>query len=490
MPPPPAAQSVLPETTAQQPGLRAGVLGLRGVFMQALTHTAPATAMLFTLPFITAKAGVSAPLAYLLAFGIILILGLTLTQLAKHLPSAGGYYTYISRTVGPRAGFLTAWLYFLYDPTVGGFSLAFVGAITEEALNAYGITFPWWLFLLVSGALVSLASYRGVELSVQVLVVLGFVEVVVVLALSGWGLLHPGPGGLNLRGFNPFVIADAGGLALGVVFAIFALAGWEGVAPLAEESRDPRRTLPRAILGSIAVMGLFLVGCAWALGIGWGTADLTAFTQTQENPTFVLARRFWGSGWVVLLVALINSMLAVAIACNNAATRVWYAMARSGALPVGLARLHPRFQTPVNAVVLQTAVMFGVGLGLGYLIGPRLEFEFMGVVITFTLIFIYSMGNLGVFRYYRQQRRTEFNGLLHLVFPLLGTLALCCVGYYSLTPWPAAPIGYAPWLVAGWLGLGLVVLVVMKLTGRDTWMAKTEQLVDEPTQNPQANEPA
>ena len=462
------------------PGLRTGALGLGGVFMQALTHTAPATAMLFTLPFITAKAGVSAPLAYLLAFGIILLLGLTLTQLARHLPSAGGYYTYISRTVSPRAGFLTAWLYFLYDPTVGGFSLAFIGAITEETLRRHGIWLPWWLFLLLTGALVSLASYRGVEVSTKVLVGLGLVEIVVVLALSGWGLLHPGPGGLNGQGFNPRAVGRAAGLSVGVGCAIFALAGWEGVAPLAEESRDPRRTLPRAIIGAIVAMGLFLVGCSWALGVGWGTADLATFAQARENPTFALARRFWGPGWVLVLIALINSMLAVAIACNNAATRVWFAMARSGALPGGLAQLHPRFQTPVNAVRLQTAVMLGVGLGLGLLIGPALEFDFMGVVITFTLILIYSMGNLGVVRYYWRERRAEFSWLLHALFPLLGTLALLSVGYYSLTPWPAAPIGYAPWVVLGWLGLGGLVLALMQRTGRTAWLHQPEALVAPP----------
>ena len=100
-----------PVQTQQQ--LRSGALGAGDIFMQAITHTAPATAILFTIPFIASKAGIAAPLSYLLAFLLILVLGVTLTQLAKHLPSAGGYYTYISRTISPRAGFLTSWLYFV-----------------------------------------------------------------------------------------------------------------------------------------------------------------------------------------------------------------------------------------------------------------------------------------------------------------------------------------------------------------------------------------
>src|SRR5215471_7260489 len=78
-------------------GLRRGALGLPAVLMQGIGHTAPATAILLTLPITVTYAGVAAPLAYLLAFVVVLMLGVGLTQLARHLPSAGGYYTYVSR---------------------------------------------------------------------------------------------------------------------------------------------------------------------------------------------------------------------------------------------------------------------------------------------------------------------------------------------------------------------------------------------------------
>jgi amino acid transporter len=451
--------------------LRSGALGLGDIFMQAITHTAPATAILFTIPFITSKAGVASPISYLFAFLLIMVLGVTLTQLAKHLPSAGGYYTYISHTISPRAGFLTSWLYFLYDPTIAGYSLAFVGAVTEETLKTnYGIYFPWWLFLLISGSLVAIASYRGIEISAKLLVALGVTEIVVVLALSFWSLANPGNGGINIKSFNPSNATSFGGLAMGVVFSIFALAGWEGVAPLAEESKDPKRTLPKAIMYSIIAMGIFLVFCSWSLLIGWGTNDINGFVSSQENPTFILARKFWGNGWVIILFALINSMLAVAIACNNSATRVWYAMARSGSMPSALAKIHPTFQTPVNAVKLQTIAMFAVGLGLGYLIGPKMEFDFMGVVITFTLAIIYTMGNIGVVRFYRNEKRHEFNVVLHVIFPVAGIIALFFVVYHSLIPWPEKPIGYAFWVVIIWLLIGVVILLVMKWTGKEAWV--------------------
>ncbi len=460
--------------------LRAGALRLSGVLMQGITHTAPATAILFTIQFITSKAGAAAPLAYLLAFLIVLTLGISLAQLAKHLPSAGGYYTYVSRTVHPRAGFLTSWLYFLYDPTTAGFSLAFVGAILEATLKVeYQLIFPWWLFLLISGSFVAFVTYRGIELSGRMLMVFGIAEIVIVLLLSFWGLFHPGRGGVNFSSFDPGNAPSPGGLYLAVVFSIFALTGWEGVVPLAEESENPRRNLPRAIMGSIIAMGSFLVICSWFLLLGWGTTSISGFAESQQNPTFTLARQFWGAGWVLLPIALLNSMIAVAIACNNAATRVWFAMARSGSLPRSLAKVHPKYQTPVNAVALQTIVMFAVGLGLGFLVGPENEFHLMGTVITFALIFIYSAGNLGVFLYYSRERKAEFNWILHAACPLLGTAALFFVGYNSLFPWPAPPVGYAPWIVGVWLGLGILILVIMKLTGNEQWISSAGQIARE-----------
>src|SRR5437867_10990023 len=109
-------RTTMQEAASSEGRLRSGALGLSGVLMQGITHIAPATATLFTIQLTTSYAGVTAPLAYLIAFLIVMMLGVSVTQLAKHFPSAGGYYTYVSRTVSPRAGFLTSWLFFLYEP--------------------------------------------------------------------------------------------------------------------------------------------------------------------------------------------------------------------------------------------------------------------------------------------------------------------------------------------------------------------------------------
>jgi amino acid transporter len=466
--------------------LRAGALRTPSLVMQGVTHIAPAVGMVLTIQFITSLAGVASPLAYLFAFLIILTLGIALTQLARHLPSAGGYYTYVSRTVHPRAGFLTSWLYFLYDPTCPAINLAFMGFFFETTMKAeYGFTFPWWLFVLLGAVFLFIVLYLGIEISARTLIVLGVFEVAIVVILGIWGLFSSGPGGISLSSYNPGNALTVSGLYLGVVFSIFAFTGFESVAPLAEESENPRRTLPRGIIGSILIMGAFYLFTSWALLTGWGTNDLQAFIDAEENPVFQLAQRFWDVAWLLVLAAVINSILAVSIACSNAATRVFFAMGRSGSLPSQLAQVHPKYKTPVNAIFVQIALTLLIGLGLGFWLGPDQEFFMMGVAITLGLVLVYSAGNLGVLLFYWRERRDEFNWLLHFVFPVVSTGALFWVGYKSIVPLPASPINAAPFIVLGSLATGILILVVMRLRGREEWLLRSTETARERPETPE-----
>lgn len=456
--------------------LRSGALKLPSIMMQGITHIAPAIGLIFSIQFITSLAGVTAPLAFAIAFGIILTQGFSLNQLAKHLPCAGGYYTYVSRTVHPRAGFLTAWLYFLYDPVGPAINLSFMGFLLQQTFQAeFNLYFPWWFFLIITTLLISLLIYRGIELSAEIMLVLGFVEILIVTALAVTGLFQPGDGGINVSSYNPANATTANGLYLGVIFSLFSFTGFESVAPLAEESENPRKNLPKAILGSILIAGVFYLFCSWGLLTGWGTNDLRTFIDSKENPSFVLARKLWGGAWILVLLAVFNSIMAVSIACMNAATRVFYAMGRSESLPLALAKIHPVYQTPVNAIWLQTIITLLVGLGLGFWIGPDQEFFLMATVTTLGMIVVYSAGNFGVFRFYRTEKRTEFNLMLHALFPLVSTIALLWVGYKSVVPLPPFPIKYAPLIVSGWLMIGIVLLWILSLKGQENWLFKAGQ---------------
>src|SRR5438270_4334017 len=212
--------------------LQVRALGLPGALMQNITAIAPAITAFFFTATIVGFTGAISPFAYFLGFLVVLALGMCLVQLARLFPSAGGYFTYVSRTLHPRAGFLTGWAYTFYSPIVTGPIVAFFGLILEGELKSnYSITFPWWVFTTLALAAITALAYFGIRLSVRTIVLFGALEFLIVLALGLSGLISPGPGGFTFSsfdpGFNPGGIATASGFTLAVVFTVHGLTALE-----------------------------------------------------------------------------------------------------------------------------------------------------------------------------------------------------------------------------------------------------------------------
>jgi len=466
--------------------LRPGTVGLAGAIMQNVTHIAPAMAAFSFTQTLVGSAGAQAPLAYVVGLVIVLALGVCLVQLARKFPSAGGYFTYVSRTLGPRLGFLTGWMFVLYSPVVTGPSLAFLGHILEAELQGnYGWSgFHWWMMVAGGIPLVAYAGYAGISLSIRFIVIVGAVEILIVTALGITGLLDPGPGGFSLRpfvpGFNPGGIATFSGFVLAVVLTVQGLTGWEGAVPLAEETINPRRNVPRSIMASIAIIGVMLVIAAWGQIVGWGTDNLKTLVSSTEMPALVVAHRVWGELWWIALLAIITSSLGVCLACQNAATRMWFGMGRSGVLPAAFGRVHPRRKTPTAAVTAQTILSILLGFTFPYLMGPREFFIFLiGFVLVLAIIFVYVAANIGIIHYYWTEARAEFNWVLHFLFPAGTSLILVYSVYVSFIPPPASPNDWSPWVAAIWLALGLAILLGMKIAGKEDWLSRAGEIIAE-----------
>ncbi len=161
----------------------------------------------------------------------------------------------------------------------------------------------------------------------------------------------------------------------------------------------------------------------------------------------------------------------------NAATRIFYGMARSGVLPKAFTKVHPVYKTPVNAVWLQTGLNVLLGILLPLLIGVGKVYSVTGFMFTFAVIPVYLMANLGVFILYRRDFRSEFNVLWHVAFPAVSSVALIVLGYESLNPWPASPNNAAPIIVVIWLGIGILLLAGMIGTGRQSWLNSAGQAI-------------
>jgi amino acid transporter len=158
-------------------------------------------------------------------------------------------------------------------------------------------------------------------------------------------------------------------------------------------------------------------------------------------------------------------------------------MARSGALPRAVARVNPRRKTPTVAIALQFLLSMALALIGGGLLGPaRFFILLVGFCLVIAVIFVYSMGNIGVVAYYWRHRRSEFNWLLQFVFPVGTTAVLIYSLVKSFSPFPAFPNNWSPVIVGGWMLIGVAVLVVLKLRGGETWLQKAGEIIDGRTQ--------
>ena len=424
-------------------GLKRDAIGFPGVLMQSITHISPAIAALFFTQFVVSLTGEAAPLAYLIGVIVVLMLGVTLAQLAKILPSSGGYYTYVSRGIHPRVGFLTSWMYVLYSPLAGGAIYAFFGYILNTVLQTfYSIDLPWlwWVCVLIGAPMVAFAQHRGISISTKIMVGLGTAEMIIVFALGIWGFARPGAGGFTFSVFDFSKKTSTEGFALAIVFSIQGLTGWEAAGPLAEETHSPRKNVPRAIIVSIILLGVFLVLMYWGQIVGYGVKNLHGLTSSSVLPGISLARKYWGGGYVLILIAFFNSVLAVCLACANVGTRMWYRMGQSGTLPPSFGKVHPKFKTPTTAILVQLGLSLATGIGIGLWINPSNSYFLIdGLVLVLACVFIYIMGNLACFMLYWRTRREEFNVFMHLLFPIISSGALIYALIKSFQPYPAYP---------------------------------------------------
>src|SRR6201985_669759 len=169
---PQSPPDIRPLAPVAQADLRRGSVGLAGVLMQSVAQISPTLGIFYTIAFNTGQAGVTAPLTYLAAFIVCLSLAVPLSGLARHLPSAVGFYTYISHGIGPRSGFITGWLYAVMVTIVPAALAAFTGGVLHDELSAkVGLALPWWSYALAILATCFACAYRGIVISVRFLLV-------------------------------------------------------------------------------------------------------------------------------------------------------------------------------------------------------------------------------------------------------------------------------------------------------------------------------
>jgi amino acid transporter len=445
--------------SAAPPQLRSNSLGLSELVFQAVTHIAPASNVIFAFPIIALKAGPVMPISLLLATIVCLFIGNTVSQFSSYIPSSGGYYSFATRGLGSRAGFMATWSYLAYEIPGNAGLTGFLGYFVSDMLHTeFNLNIPWYLISLATIALVWALTYHGIQLSARVTAILGLIEILIILAMSLTFLIHPGKGSSYTAPLNPLNAPNHfGGVLAGMVFSVLALSGFEAPAPMAQEAKRPASFIAKAITLSLLTIGGFYIFTSYAAAIGWGTGDMAAFASSA-NPYYTLGHAFWGIGWWAVVLALINSAVGVGLAATNATSRVMYTMGRAGTLPAKFARIHPAHQTPTFAIgFFQVACTIAILL-VGFLLKPDTIFGFLETVATLAVIVLYVMSNFALTRYMRRQQPQHFSFWQHGVVPWIATLCLLPVLFVTIYPQPAWPYNLTPYVFAVALVLGFLYM--------------------------------
>lgn len=461
------------------------VVGLPGVLFQSVTFMAPGASVATSIAVGAAYAGGALPLAVLLSLIAAVLVAISMGQLARHLPSAGSIYTYPSQGLHPTIGFLVGWGYAMITGLVGPIVNLLIGYFVATILNEeFGWNFEatWIAFMLIAMVLIALIGYRGVKLSTWFGVILGAFEVLVFVALSIWLIAYAAPGGNTLQVFTLKFATIKGyhgvsGIVAGAVFVMLAFVGFEAAAPLAEEAREPRRNVPRAIVLSCVVVGIFYLFTTYAAAAYVGSAHFATYGGLGGgSPWIVFARKMWGLGWIVVFVAVVSSFFANGNSALIASTRTWYAMGRIRVLSSTFEKTHRRYASPVVGILIQSlaTLVIALPLALGY--GPVIAFELLATILSAVMICIYIVINISSFGYYFRRQHAEFNWFIHFVIPVVSSLILVPVLFSALgvgssifkfvSPLPY-PINRAGIVVIIWFIIGVVYLGYLWRAHRD-----------------------
>ncbi|MGN6088674.1 MAG: APC family permease [Actinomycetales bacterium] len=427
--------------------LKTGAVGVGGAVIMSAALMGPAVSVYFNPQLVAGFSGAAMPLVMLLSLIASLIVANGVRAMAAEAPSAGAFYTYVSRGLGPRSGFVTGVLMFVAYALLVPAELALIGVFTQDVLKDYGVSIHWSIISIFFTALMLYLSWEGISSSLKTALALFTAEVAVILVLAVIVLAKGGAHGLTPAPFNPGESPKGlSGLALGMVFGVLSFVGFEAAATLGEEVREPRRNVPRGILFSLLLVGGIYVFTTYAEMVGFGVDSVDKLTG-DTAPWTTLAATY--APWLKLLISLagISSIFAVTMNSHNGIARILFAMGREGMLPEALSRVHPKHRTPSVAILANTAFALLVTLVVGFAAGPFDTYAYLGSLLTLGIIPVYILTNAACIRWFSTVAANRRNVLSHIVLPVLGILVMFIPVYGLLWPVPDPPYNYFPYII-------------------------------------------
>jgi amino acid transporter len=451
-----------------KPGrLRGGAIGGLGAAVLAMAFMGPATSVAFNTPPAAAKIGFALPFGILLAMLVCLIMASTIGSFSSKLPSAGFAYTFNTHAFGKGTGFVSGWILVLAYGAVGPMLFSAMGGFGNQFLvSQFNLNIPWWVISAVIMAIIWFIGSRGISSSAKTALIFLVLEVGVLLSLFATIIGQGGASGNTAAPFNPaHSLTGVSGIGFGMLWGILMFVGFESAGTLGEETRNPRRTVPRALLFAVILIGIVYVLSGYAAAIGFGENHVHALS-TDASPWTTLATKFWGPDgvWLITLTVL-NSQFANVLSGSSAAVRIIFSFGREGIFSRRLGTTNRR-ESPAMAWAAYVLFSAVVTFALGAWINPFGAYNFLGSTLGLGIIVLYIMMNIGLILYFRRSYAEEFSPVRHGVLPILGSLLMLLPIYGQLWPIPPWPYDLVPYLILAWTlgGVGYFLYIRSRRT--------------------------
>lgn len=414
-------------------------LGLPSLVLFGLVYMVPLT-VFTTYGIVTQTTGGRLSVAYLVTLAAMVFTARSYARMAVAYPVAGSAYTYTQRSFGAPVGFLAGWsllLDYLFLPMI---NYLVIGIYLNAAVPAI----PGWVFVVLSIAAVTLLNIVGIVsvaranlviIAIQAIFIVTFLVLACskVFSLGAVDLLAPIHGDGGATGFSP-VLAGAAILCLSFL-------GFDAVSTLSEEAKDPKRSVPQAIMIATVVAGVIFVVLSY---LGQLVFPSNEFTDVESGSLDLMLTAGGQFLQTFFTAAYVAGALGSAIASQASVARILYAMGRDGVLPRSFfGHVSPRFATPVYAILAVSAVS---------LLATVISLTTLASVISFGALVAFSVVNLSVIKHYFVDRRERDGvGLIsNLVLPLIGFLLT--VWLWTSLSGLTLVIGLS-WLAAGFVWL-------------------------------------
>jgi amino acid transporter len=433
-------------------------LGTVAVTFSVLAAAAPLTVVASGATAGWAVTGVvGIPIAYVAVAAALGMFGVGYTGMSRRIANTGAFYSYIAQGLGRVPGVAAAMValvaYNLMQIGLYG-GLGYVAA--AQVKTWFDIDLHWSVYVFVAMAVIAAFGVLRVEINGRVLAVALVAEICIAAVYAVVQLAHPAGGSISLDALNPSHLLDSS-IGAGLATAIAGFVGFESTAVYAEETKDPRRTVPRATYLALLIIGLLYALCSWAMTVAAGPANVVkAATEQSTALTFNLAAPYLAKFWINAgQLLLVTSLFAALLSFHNTVARYSFALGRERVLPAFLGRTSSRNSAPVWGSVTQTVLAAAV-IGLWLIMGwdPFVDL-FFGLTVTggFGILLLMTFTCLAVVMFFARnpQARADVGVWTRIVAPLIALVALGYTVYLTVDQYATLlgvtdPNSNKPWL--------------------------------------------